>query len=83
MRCIRVPRPRSRIRHDDRTTPQLMPLAATARRFGVSANWLRREAEQGRLPHVRADRTMLFAVEVVHRILLERASEALNGVHKK
>jgi len=44
-----------------------------ARVLGVSATWLRAAAERGALPHVKADRGMLFDRETVERLLIERA----------
>lgn len=44
-----------------------------ARRLGVPASWLRREADAGRIPCVRAGAQRLFAAELVERLLLERA----------
>lgn len=44
-----------------------------ARTIGVPVHWLKREAEAGRIPHLRADRVYLFNPEVVRRVLLERA----------
>ena len=44
-----------------------------ARRLGVKAKWLRAEAEAGRLPHVKAEDTLLFEPETVFSILVKRA----------
>jgi hypothetical protein len=44
-----------------------------ARILCVPARWLRAEAEAGRIPHLRADTALLFDLETVERILLERA----------
>jgi hypothetical protein len=52
------------------------PLEITATRIGVSAAWLRAEAEAGRIPHLRAGRRMLFDVDAVVRTLRERAQAA-------
>lgn len=51
----------------------LLHLPALARRLGVPASWLRREADTGRLPCVRAGSQRLFDVELVEALLLERA----------
>jgi hypothetical protein len=40
----------------------------------VPIKWLRDEATLGRIPHVRAGRVMLFNLETVERLLLERAA---------
>lgn len=52
---------------------KLLPLGPTARRLRVPSKWLRIEAEAGRVPHVRADRVMLFDPEAVESVLLARA----------
>lgn len=57
------------------TTPTERPftLAEMARSLGVSVTWLRAEAERGALPHVKADRGMLFDRATVERLLSDRA----------
>jgi hypothetical protein len=55
------------------TTPLLVPLGQVARCLRVPAPWLRAEAEAGRIPHLKAGKAMLFDLEQVERILLERA----------
>jgi len=62
-----------------------MPLGAAAGALGVPANWLKGEAESGRLPHLRAGARFLFDVETVGKILRDRAtrrrtSQAKTGV---
>jgi hypothetical protein len=54
----------------------LLPLRLMARRLRVTQSWLRAEAESGRLPSLQADKRLLFAPEVVERILAERAGAA-------
>ena len=44
-----------------------------ARRLRVPLRWLRAEAEAGRIPHVQAERVLLFDPETVERVLLKRA----------
>ena len=46
-----------------------------ARRLRVTMKWLRAEAEEGRIPHLRAGRILLFDPETVERLLLKRAQE--------
>lgn len=53
---------------------QLLPLAHMAHRLQVTAKWLRSEADAGRVPHVRADRVLLFHAETVEAILVKRAT---------
>jgi hypothetical protein len=57
------------------TEPKLLPLALMARRLRVSVRWLRAEAESGRVPALRADRTFLFNPEAVERALVQRAEQ--------
>ncbi len=52
------------------------PLHIAARRAGVSAAWLRAEAEAGRIPHLRTGRRILFDLDAVVRALRERAESA-------
>jgi hypothetical protein len=44
-----------------------------ARLLGVTPRWLRAEAEAGRIPHLSADKTILFDADLVERLLAERA----------
>jgi hypothetical protein len=44
-----------------------------ARLLGITAAWLRAEAERGALPHVKTDRGPLFDRATVERVLAERA----------
>jgi hypothetical protein len=53
--------------------PALLPLGQTARLLQVPAAWLRAEAEAGRLPHLKAGKALLFDVDSVEQILIERA----------
>jgi hypothetical protein len=50
-----------------------LPLYIVARRLGVPANWLRAEAEAGRVPHLKAGRRVLLNLDVVCNLLAERA----------
>jgi len=56
-------------------TPSARPLtlAEMSRSLGVSVTWLRAEAERGALPHVKADRGMLFDRTTIEQMLGERA----------
>ncbi len=62
------------------TAHRPLKLSEMARRLGVSVSWLRQEAEAGRLPHLRAERGILFDPETIERMLLERA--ASEGVRR-
>jgi hypothetical protein len=53
--------------------PKLLPLGPVARRLRVPSRWLREEAEAGRVPCLRANRTLLFDPRAVEAALLERA----------
>ena len=55
------------------TQSKLLPVGPMARRLRVPVRWLRSEAEAGRIPHVKAERVLLFDPEAVESILLERA----------
>ena len=57
---------------------KLLPVGPMARRLHVPINWLRTEALEGRLPHVKAGTAILFDPETIERILLERAQEKGN-----
>jgi len=61
------------------TKPCLIPLGPMARRMHVTARWLRGEAEAGRIPALRAGRTLLFAPEAVEAVLVERARQAADN----
>ncbi|MBX3408125.1 MAG: hypothetical protein KF869_15325 [Phycisphaeraceae bacterium] len=51
-------------------------LGAMARHLRVPANWLRAEANAGRIPHLRAGSALLFDPEVVKRIVFDRLRES-------
>ena len=53
---------------------KILVLGAMARQLGVEPRWLRFEAEAGRLPHVKAGKTLLFNPDIVERLLVKRAS---------
>jgi hypothetical protein len=59
---------------------KLLVLGAMARQLGVEPRWLRIEAETGRLPHVKAGRTLLFNPNVAEQLLIERASKGDKNV---
>jgi hypothetical protein len=64
---------------------KLLTAGQTARRFRVPANWIRSEAEAGRIPHLKAGDVFLFNPEVVEEELLRRASSGsttTEGVHQ-
>ena len=53
--------------------PKLLPLGSMARQLGVTAKWLRAEAEAGKLPHLKAGERILFELNTVKTLLVERA----------
>ena len=48
-------------------------IGPTARRLGVPVAWLRTEAEEGRIPCLKAGARLLFDPDAVGSVLLERA----------
>jgi excisionase family DNA binding protein len=58
------------------TNPPLLPLRSMARRLGVPLSWLRAEAENGRIPALRAGRAWLCDPTAVEAALLARARQA-------
>jgi hypothetical protein len=56
------------------TAPPLLNLAEMSRAIGVTAAWLRSEAEGGRVPCLAAGKTFLFCPPAVERVLAERAA---------
>ena len=58
----------------DHTVSELLSLPRAARRIGVTAKWLRTEANEGRVPCLRADSRYLFDVDAVTRSLAKRAT---------
>lgn len=53
---------------------QLVPLRGLARELKISIEWLKAEADAGRVPCLRAGRKRLFNVEAVRQALLRRAA---------
>jgi excisionase family DNA binding protein len=47
-----------------------------AARLGLPVGWLRREAQAGRVPAIKAGRRILLDPQAVERALVERAQEA-------
>jgi hypothetical protein len=61
--------------------PYILPLGAVARALGVSVRWLRAEADAGRLPHLDADKTILFDLHLVESIIADRARQGAEVRH--
>lgn len=55
---------------------KLLGLNELADRTGLPVAWLKREADAGRLPCVRAGRRMFFDAEAVRQALTERQRDA-------
>ena len=53
---------------------QLVSLRALSRELKISIEWLKAEADAGRIPCLRAGRKRLFNVEAVRLALLRRAA---------
>lgn len=49
-------------------------LRRLANRTGLSAAWLKAEAEAGRIPSLKAGRYLRFNVQAVERVLAERTT---------
>jgi hypothetical protein len=62
----------------DITETELLSLGRAARRLGVTARWLRGEAEAGRVPCLRADRRYLFDWRALEAALAERARQGVS-----
>ena len=57
----------------------LCPTPVLARQLGVTARWLRAEAEAGRIPSLKAENVYLFDPDVVINLLAERAREGVRN----
>ena len=53
----------------------LLRLPALARELKLPRDWLRTEADAGRIPCLRVGRKLLFQIEAVKRALAERAAK--------
>lgn len=61
----------------------LRSLARHLKVYGLSAVWLKAEAEAGRIPCLIVGRRMLFDVEAVEAALLRRAGQEGGDDHAK
>ena len=52
----------------------LLALRGLARALGLSAAWLKEEADAGRIPSLKAGRRLLFSEAAVRQVLLRRAA---------
>jgi len=53
---------------------ELLSLPRAARRLGVTARWLRAEADAGRVPCLRADSRYVFDLAALTRAIADRAA---------
>lgn len=63
------------MRYDTPPPKRPVTLTRAARWLGLRADWLRGEAEAGRLPGLRAGPTWLFDLAALERALLQRVRE--------
>ena len=54
---------------------ELLTLPRLSRRLGLPASWLRKEADAGRIPCLRAGSRYLFHLESVQKVLAEAAGQ--------
>jgi hypothetical protein len=59
---------------------ELLTLPRMARRLGVTQQWLRDQAEAGKVPCLKADRRLLFNPAAVQEALASKAASTLQGV---
>jgi hypothetical protein len=60
---------------------ELLSLPRLARRLGITRKWLKAEADNGRLPCLKAGGRYLFDLAAVQLVLRKRASHNDNGGH--
>lgn len=56
--------------------PKFISVEVAARQLGLPCAWLKNEAQNGRVPTIRAGRRLLVDPVEVERVLLERAQKA-------
>jgi excisionase family DNA binding protein len=61
-------------------TNELLSLSRTARRLGVTQQWLRQQAEAGAVPSLKAGNRYLFNHAAVEEALAAKAAESRQGV---
>ncbi len=62
---------------------ELLSLPRAARRVGVTARWLRDQAEAGRVPHLRAGTRYLFDLAALTEALCSRAAQPHEADHRQ
>lgn len=58
-------------------TSELLSLLRMARRLGVTQQWLRAEADAGRVPCLKAGKRYLFNADAVQQALADKAAQGL------
>jgi excisionase family DNA binding protein len=58
---------------------ELLSLSRCARRLGVTQQWLRDEADEGRIPCLKAGNRYLFNPDAVEAALAKRATRSREG----
>jgi len=64
---------------DEIEEKRIVPLGVMARLVHVPTKWLRSEAEAGRVPALRAGNRYVFRLDIVSRIIADRAAQASTG----
>jgi excisionase family DNA binding protein len=64
----------------ENTTSQLLSLPALAKALNLPEEWIKAEADAGRIPHLRIGKRYRFNFEAVVRMLAERAAKDTEGV---
>ncbi len=59
---------------------ELLSLSRMARRLGVTKQWLREQADAGKVPCLPAGKRFLFNPTAIEAVLAERAGETAKGV---
>ena len=62
------------------TEIKIVNVVGLSRRLRLPADWLKAEAQAGRIPCLRAGRRTLFNPDAVERVLLERAAKGAEHV---
>ena len=62
------------------TDLELLSLPALAQALNLPENWIKAEADAGRIPHLKIGKRYRFNLEAVIRTLAERAADGGEGV---
>ncbi|MFK7883621.1 MAG: hypothetical protein AB8F26_05490 [Phycisphaerales bacterium] len=58
----------------------IVPIGRMADSLGVRTDWLKAQADEGRIPHLKAGRVLLFNPEAVLIALARQAAQGVEGV---